>query len=147
METIENILIILFFVVSILMVIVVLLQSSKGSGLSGMLGGGASTQNPFGTSAVDVMAKITRWLAIIFFAICLGFSALYYNKPTSVEDIETSAETEKPLGESAEDNESKEDSTGSEKDESEAQKTDEKKSSEENSETDAKKNNQKSDSE
>jgi protein translocase SecG subunit len=104
MEILKIVLIILFFAVSIFMTLAVLMQSNRGGGLSGMLGGGSSGQNPFGTSAGDIMAKITRYLGIAFFAICLGFSALFNKEPVSAEkasqaiEAVESADAEKDAG-------------------------------------------------
>ncbi|MCB0421633.1 MAG: preprotein translocase subunit SecG [Bdellovibrionales bacterium] len=61
--------------VAILLIIFVLLQDSKG-GAMGMLGGGGSN-TVFGASGtVNVLVKITRWIAIIFALTCIGLTVL-----------------------------------------------------------------------
>lgn len=62
--------------IALLLIGVVLLQDSKG-GAMGILGGGGGSNSLFGsTGAVHILVKVTRWLAVIFAATCIGLA--YY---------------------------------------------------------------------
>lgn len=75
--------------VAILLILFVLLQDSKG-GAMGMLGGGGGGggSNVFGsTGTVNVLVKITRWLAIGFAMTCIGLTIMISgSKKASVLD-------------------------------------------------------------
>lgn len=85
METLRVITTVIFFILSVVLVIVVLMQSNRGGGLSGMLGGASNTT--FGSSAGDVMGRITQWLGGLYFLVCITFAILYYKKPVKFEDV------------------------------------------------------------
>ena len=53
------------------MSMVVLLQSGKGGGLSGIAGGGGTTQLLGGRQAPDILEKATWVLATIFIVLCI----------------------------------------------------------------------------
>ena len=57
----------------ILLTVVVLVQSGKSAGLSGAIGGGADTflSKNKAKSADARMAKMTKWVAIVFMVITL----------------------------------------------------------------------------
>ncbi|MBN2414337.1 preprotein translocase subunit SecG [bacterium] len=52
--------------VSIVLIISILMQSSKGSGLSGMFGGGAGSSMLGGRGAATFLSKVTMWAGIAF---------------------------------------------------------------------------------
>lgn len=64
----------LFLVLSGLLCLVILVQESKSMGLGASFGGD-SGESIFGTSTADVLKKFTAWLACIFLASCVIFSA------------------------------------------------------------------------
>ena len=71
-----NILLTLLVIVAFMMVGLILVQKSEGSGLSGSsasnLMGGAMT----GAGAGNFLTKLTAWLAVIFFSICLALAII-----------------------------------------------------------------------
>ena len=68
---IGTVLTVTFTLVSIVLVIIVLLQSGKGAGV-GIFGGGGGGQSLFGTSAPDILTRLTTIFAVLFMVI--GFS-------------------------------------------------------------------------
>lgn len=76
---------IIHIVAAIAMIFFVLLQDSKGA-VGGVFGGGGS-QSVFGASgATNILAKITRWIAILFAITCLTLSYLSTRQKSSVID-------------------------------------------------------------
>ncbi len=72
-----NIALILFLLVCIIMTVAILLQASKGGGLAGAFGGGASMGTVFGgRGAGNFLSKATTWLAIIYLGVALMLSKL-----------------------------------------------------------------------
>jgi preprotein translocase subunit SecG len=63
----------LFLGLCFLLSFIILIQESKSLGLGASFGGDAGS-SVFGTSTADVLKKITAWLAVLFFAMCLLFS-------------------------------------------------------------------------
>ncbi len=73
MSAIEIIAGILLIVSCVLIIVLVMLQSSKGSGLSGAIGGGAYADARGKTKANEAkLAKLTKVFAVIFFVITLA---------------------------------------------------------------------------
>ncbi len=70
-----SILYVLLGFVSVLMGLAILLQEPKQAGLSGAFGLGGDSQM-LGTSPTSGIAKLTRFLALIFFGLCIGVSIL-----------------------------------------------------------------------
>ena len=62
-----------FFGLCGLLSFMILIQESKTLGLGASFGGDAGS-SVFGTSTADILKKITAWLAVIFFALCLVLS-------------------------------------------------------------------------
>lgn len=59
-------------VLCILVVVLVLIQDPKGAGVGGMFGGGGGSDSLFGaTGAPSFLAKLTRYVAILFAASCV----------------------------------------------------------------------------
>lgn len=77
-----TILYVLLGFVSVLMGLAILLQEPKQAGLSGAFGLGGDSQM-LGTSPTSGIAKLTRLLAVIFFALCLGVGILAKDQSTS----------------------------------------------------------------
>ena len=68
--------------VSVLMGLAILLQEPKQAGLSGAFGLGGDNQM-LGTSPASGIAKLTRLLALIFFALCIGVGILAKEESSS----------------------------------------------------------------
>lgn len=85
----------IFIFVALLMCAIILMQESKSSGLGASFGGDPS-QSLFGTSTTDVMKKITAWLALAFFILCLALSIWtarlsppsYQMNPITLEEVD-----------------------------------------------------------
>ena len=74
-------------IVSILLIAVVLLQSSKGSGLSGSLGG-STVGTMFGVRRTsDFLTKATSILAAVFILICLVTNIFFLGGGSKNESI------------------------------------------------------------
>lgn len=69
------VLITLHVLVCLLIVFVVLMQRPRSEGLGAAFGGGV-TDNIFGAQTTHVLAKVTTWLAVAFFAITLLLSVI-----------------------------------------------------------------------
>ena len=69
------VLITLHVLVCLLIVFVVLMQRPRSEGLGAAFGGGV-TDNIFGAQTTHVLAKVTTWLAVAFFAITLLLSII-----------------------------------------------------------------------
>ena len=63
-------------VVCVLLVLIVLMQRPKSEGLGTAFGGGV-TDSLFGSSAGNVLTKITTWLGVIFFITTISLALLY----------------------------------------------------------------------
>ena len=78
MTTPQLIVSIIYFIVSLALVAIVMLQSGKSAGLSGAIAGGA---DPFlsknkAKSADARLAKMTKWVAIVFMVLTLALCLL-----------------------------------------------------------------------
>ena len=73
MTTAQIIMSIVYFIISLGLIAIVMLQSGKSAGLSGAIGGGADTflSKNKAKSADARMAKMTKWVAIVFMVITL----------------------------------------------------------------------------
>lgn len=60
----------------VLLVLIVLMQRPKSEGLGTAFGGGVA-DSLFGSSAGNVLTKITTWLGIIFFITTVSLALLY----------------------------------------------------------------------
>lgn len=93
MEIVESLINFLHVIVSLILIIAILLQPGKGGDLGSMFGGGSS-ESVFGSSgSVPFLAKLTRILAIIFFAtsLSLGYFALRGGTSSVVEGVQPPA--------------------------------------------------------
>ena len=77
-----SVLYVLLGFVSVLMGLAILLQEPKQAGLSGAFGLGGDNQM-LGTSPASGIAKLTRLLAVVFFALCLGVGILAKEESSS----------------------------------------------------------------
>ena len=73
MTTAQIIMSIVYFIISLGLIAIVMLQSGKSAGLSGAIGGGADTflSKNKAKSADARMAKMTKWVAIVFMVVTL----------------------------------------------------------------------------
>ena len=73
MSTPQIILSVIYFVVSLALIAVVMLQSGKSAGLSGAIAGGADTflSKNKAKSADARLARMTKWIAIVFMVLTL----------------------------------------------------------------------------
>ena len=78
MSTPQIILSVIYFVVSLVLIAVVMLQSGKSAGLSGAIAGGADTflSKNKAKSADARLAKMTKWVAIVFMVLTLALCLL-----------------------------------------------------------------------
>ena len=78
MTTPQLIVSIIYFIVSLAMVAIVMLQSGKSAGLSGAIAGGADTflSKNKAKSADARLAKMTKWVAIVFMVLTLALCLL-----------------------------------------------------------------------
>ena len=73
MTTPQIVLSVIYFVVSLALIAVVMLQSGKSAGLSGAIAGGADTflSKNKAESADARLARMTKWIAIVFMVLTL----------------------------------------------------------------------------
>ncbi len=73
MTTVQIVVSIVYFVVALSLIAVVMLQSGKSAGLSGAIAGGADTflSKNKAKSADARLAKMTKWVAIVFMVLTL----------------------------------------------------------------------------
>ena len=78
MTTPQIIVSIIYFVVSLALVAIVMLQAGKSAGLSGAIAGGADTflSKNKAKSADARLAKMTKWVAIVFMVLTLALCLL-----------------------------------------------------------------------
>ena len=73
MTTVQIVVSIIYFIVALGLIAVVMLQSGKSAGLSGAIAGGADTflSKNKAKSADARLAKMTKWIAIVFMVLTL----------------------------------------------------------------------------
>ncbi len=73
MTTAQLVVSIIYFVVALALIAVVMLQSGKSAGLSGAIAGGADTflSKNKAKSADARLAKMTKWIAVVFMVLTL----------------------------------------------------------------------------
>lgn len=73
MTTAQLVLSIIYFVIALALIAIVMLQSGKSAGLSGTIAGGADTflSKNKAKSADARMAKMTKWVAILFLVLTM----------------------------------------------------------------------------
>ena len=73
MTTVQIVVSIVYFIVALSLIAVVMLQSGKSAGLSGAIAGGADTflSKNKAKSADARLAKMTKWVAIVFMILTL----------------------------------------------------------------------------
>ncbi|MDD6160631.1 MAG: preprotein translocase subunit SecG [Oscillospiraceae bacterium] len=73
MTTAQIVLSIIYFIVALGLIAIVMLQSGKSAGLSGAISGGADTflSKNKAKSADARLAKMTKWIAIVFLVLTL----------------------------------------------------------------------------
>jgi preprotein translocase subunit SecG len=70
---------VLFIFVCLFLILLVMIQTGKG-GAGGILGGGS--QSVLGSSSADILTKITRVVALLFFGLSLLLSFLFAKRET-----------------------------------------------------------------
>ena len=94
MEIVESLIKFLHIIVSIILILAVLLQPGKSGDLGSMFGGGSS-ESVFGSSgAVPFLSKLTRVLAVVFFATSLSLGYFEIRGGSSVIQGETAPTAE-----------------------------------------------------
>ena len=75
MTTAQLVLSIIYFIIPLALIAIVMLQSGKSAGLSGTIAGGADTflSKNKAKSADARMAKMTKWVAILFLVLAADF--------------------------------------------------------------------------
>lgn len=78
MTTAQIVVSIIYFIVSLALIAIVMLQSGKSAGLSGAIAGGADTflSKNKAKSADAKLAKMTKWVAILFMVLTLALCLL-----------------------------------------------------------------------
>ena len=73
MTVAQIVLSIVYFIIALALIAIVMLQSGKSAGLSGAIGGAAETflSKNKAKSADARMAKMTKWVAIVFMVLTL----------------------------------------------------------------------------
>ena len=72
---------------SLFLVVLVLIQDPKGGGAGGLFGGGGGSNSLFGaTGAPTFLAKVTRWVAVVFAASCIAMTIFIKPQSSSVLD-------------------------------------------------------------
>ena len=73
MTTVQLVVSIIYFLLALALIAVVMLQSGKSAGLSGAIAGGADTflSKNKAKSADARLAKMTKWVAIVFMVLTL----------------------------------------------------------------------------
>ncbi len=66
--------IVIFALVSLAMCALILLQQGAGAGAGASFGAGASATVFGARGSANFMTKATKWLAVVFFALCLGLA-------------------------------------------------------------------------
>ncbi|MCB0378176.1 MAG: preprotein translocase subunit SecG [Bdellovibrionales bacterium] len=82
-----SILAVIHIVLCVFLVLLVLIQDPKGGAAGGMFGGGGGANSLFGaTGAPSFLAKITRWIAVVFAVSCIAMTIFIKPKSNSVLD-------------------------------------------------------------
>ncbi len=77
-----SVLAIAHIILSVFLIVLVLIQDPKGGAAGGMFGGGGGSNSLFGaTGAPSFLARLTRWVAVVFAASCIAMTI--FIKPTS----------------------------------------------------------------
>lgn len=99
-----SILALVHVVLSIFLVVLVLIQDPKGGGAGGLFGGGGGSNSLFGaTGAPSFLARVTRWVAVVFAGSCIAMTIFIKPKSDSVLDSMSlpAAQTEAPAADAA----------------------------------------------
>ena len=82
-----SILAVIHIVLSVFLVLLVLIQDPKGGSVGGMFGGGGGADSLFGaTGAPTFLARLTRWMAVVFATSCIAMTIFIKPKNESVLD-------------------------------------------------------------
>lgn len=80
-----SILAVIHLVICVFVILLVLIQDPKGGAAGGMFGGGGGADSLFGaTGAPTFLAKITRYVAMIFAVSCIAMTIFTKPSDTSV---------------------------------------------------------------
>ena len=82
-----SVLAIAHIILSVFLIVLVLIQDPKGGAAGGMFGGGGGSNSLFGaTGAPSFLARLTRWVAVVFAASCIAMTIFIKPKSDSVLD-------------------------------------------------------------
>lgn len=82
-----SILAVIHLALCFLIIVLVLIQDPKGGGVGGMFGGGGGANSLFGASgATPFLAKLTRYVAVVFAASCIAMTIFIKPGSDSVLD-------------------------------------------------------------
>jgi preprotein translocase subunit SecG len=82
-----SVLAIAHIILSLFLIVLVLIQDPKGGAVGGMFGGGGGSNSLFGaTGAPSFLARLTRWVAVVFAASCIAMTIFIKPKSDSVLD-------------------------------------------------------------
>lgn len=82
-----NFILVIDILVCLLLILLTLMQRPKNEGLGAAFGGGM-TENLFGADTTNVLAKATRIIGGLFFALTLALSILYTHKASSLSSVQ-----------------------------------------------------------
>jgi len=90
-----SILAVIHLILCVLVIILVLIQDPKGGASGGIFGGGGGADSLFGaTGAPSFLAKLTRYVAIIFAVSCIAMTIATKPSGSSVLDSATAPKIE-----------------------------------------------------
>ena len=82
-----DIMAVIHLIVCLLVIVLVLIQDPKGGAAGGMFGGGGGADSLFGaTGAPTFLAKLTRYVAIVFAVSCIAMTIFTKPDDSSVLD-------------------------------------------------------------
>jgi preprotein translocase subunit SecG len=92
----------LLFVDCVLLVLLVLLQLPKKDAGAGVAFGGAATDALFGAGSGNVLTRITKWVAGIYFGLALVMAVLASHRPKSggallLQNLTDKGSTQRPI--------------------------------------------------
>lgn len=86
--SLEAVLLVVYVLLAFALIGLILIQHGKGADAGAAFGSGASG-TVFGSSgSASFLTKLTTWLAILFFALCIGLAYLSANKHRNIKDID-----------------------------------------------------------
>lgn len=78
--TLESILLVVYVLLAFALIGLILIQHGKGADAGAAFGSGASGTVFGSAGSGSFLTKLTTWLAVVFFALCIGLAYLSANK-------------------------------------------------------------------